>query len=263
MSNIPIPENLLKCIENLLIALPQEIEAYSKLPKARPGPVKQLLVKFSNNPLIALLTAAPPTQKGSHSHQGHASELASIKNTLQQLSKAVDGLTKASTPSSKAAKPSKGAAPPITNSPISYLAVAGARLQNASIILDLAQTPSAHAFRPRPVEICGLINDALMTSPHQQVRISAVRWTAKGNLIVIGGHNVMLNQLQLAANTIVQAFTSVYTPSYEVSDTWDCITIVSDYPDTVPTHPLDILPHLTPEPFSLNSLLRSWPYSTH
>ncbi len=49
-----------------------------------------------------------------------------------------------------------------------------------------------------------------MTSPHQQVHISAIRWTAKGNLIVIGGHNVMLNQLQLAANTIAQAFTNSY-----------------------------------------------------
>ena|SRR6266851_9684125 len=36
-----------------------------------------------------------------------------------------------------------------------------------------------------------------MSSPHQQVHISAVRWTAKGNLIVISGHNVTLNQLQL------------------------------------------------------------------
>jgi hypothetical protein len=61
------------------------------------------------------------------------------------------------------------------------------------------------------VEICGLINDALITSPHQQVCISAVRWTAKGNLIMIGGQNVMLNQLQLAANTIAQAFTNSFS----------------------------------------------------
>ena len=60
MSNFPMPENLLKHIENLLTALPQEIETYSKLPKASLGPVKQLLAKFNGNPLIALLTAAPP-----------------------------------------------------------------------------------------------------------------------------------------------------------------------------------------------------------
>jgi hypothetical protein len=50
---------------------------------------------------------------------------------------------------------------------------------------------------------------------------------------------------------------SVYTPSYDTPDTWDCITIVSDFPDTIPTHPFDILPHLTPEPFELASLLCS------
>jgi hypothetical protein len=37
---------------------------------------------------------------------------------------------------------------------------------------------------------------------------------------------------------------SVYTPSYETSDTWDCITVVSDFPNIVPAHPLDILPHV-------------------
>ena len=133
-----MPENLLKPIENLLIALPQEIEAYSKLPKASPGPVKQLLAKFSNNPLIALLTTAPPSQKGPHSQQDHASELASIKNTLQQLSKAVNGLSKALALPSKAAKPFKGTVPPFTNPPLSFSAVAGAKPWNASIILDLA-----------------------------------------------------------------------------------------------------------------------------
>jgi hypothetical protein len=61
MSNIPMPENLLKHIENLFIVLLQEIEAYSKLSKASPVLVKQLITKFNNNPLIALLTATPLT----------------------------------------------------------------------------------------------------------------------------------------------------------------------------------------------------------
>jgi hypothetical protein len=56
---------------------------------------------------------------------------------------------------------------------------------------------------------------------------------------------------------------SVYTPSYETPNTWDCITIISNFPDTVPAHPFDILPCLAPEPFELASLLCSWPYSTH
>jgi len=56
---------------------------------------------------------------------------------------------------------------------------------------------------------------------------------------------------------------STYTPSYETPDTWDCITIISDFPDTIPAHPLDILPHIAPEPITLHSLLHSWPYTSH
>ena len=56
---------------------------------------------------------------------------------------------------------------------------------------------------------------------------------------------------------------SIYIPFYKVPEAWDCLTVISDFPDTVPAHPLDILPHLAPEPFDLQSLLCPWPYSTH
>ena len=61
--------------------------------------------------------------------------------------------------------------------------------------------------------MCGLINDALSASLHQQVRITTVRWTAKGNLVVTGGPNVTLHQLQLATATIAQAFANSYMAS--------------------------------------------------
>jgi hypothetical protein len=52
---------------------------------------------------------------------------------------------------------------------------------------------------------------------------------------------------------------SSYT--YSAPDTWDTPppspTVVSEFPDLVPTHPLDILPRVAPEPFSLESLMRS------
>jgi len=56
---------------------------------------------------------------------------------------------------------------------------------------------------------------------------------------------------------------STYTPSYKTPDTWDCITIISDFPDIVPAHPLDILPCIAPKPFTFCSLMRSWPYTTY
>jgi hypothetical protein len=52
-------------------------------------------------------------------------------------------------------------------------------------------------------------------------------------------------------------------PLFKVPNIWDCVTIVPSFLDIVPAHPLDILPHLAPEPFSLALLLCSWPYTLH
>ena len=211
MSKVPTPEDLFKRIKSLLNVIPKEIEAYHKFPKTSPELVKQLLIEFTTNPLIKSLLNAPELQKSNTSQPDHATELAHIKTSLQMLNKAVIGLQKANPAPSDKVKPPKGNAQPSNNSFPTYLAAARARPKNASIILDLAQTQSAHAFRPRPVEICQLINDALMSSPHQQVCITAVRWTAKGNLVVIGGHDIPLQHLQLAAPSISQAFANAYT----------------------------------------------------
>ena len=50
---------------------------------------------------------------------------------------------------------------------------------------------------------------------------------------------------------------SSYT--YSTPDTWDTPppspTVVSEFPNIVPAHPLDILPRVALEPFSLESLM--------
>jgi hypothetical protein len=59
---------------------------------------------------------------------------------------------------------------------------------------------------------------------------------------------------------------STYTSTYETPDTWDCITIVSNFPNIVPAHPLDILPCIAPEPVTLLSppaLGSSWTDWSH
>lgn len=125
------------------------------------------------------------------------------------LNKAVNSLQKASATPSGKAKPTKGDAQHANKTAPTYSAIAEARPMNTSSILDLAQTQTTHAFRPRPVEICKLINDALLSSPHQ-VCISAISWTAKGNLVVFRGHDTLLQHLQLAAPVISQTFTNAY-----------------------------------------------------
>jgi hypothetical protein len=55
--------------------------------------------------------------------------------------------------------------------------------------------------------------------------------------------------------------------TYSAPNTWDTPppfpTVVSEFPDIVPTHSFDILPRIASEPLSLESLMRSWPYSSH
>ena len=57
----------------------------------------------------------------------------------------------------------------------------------------------------------------------------------------------------LLCSDLTSTFSSFYT--YSAPKTWDMPppspTAVSDFPDVVPTHPFDILPHLAPEPFDL------------
>jgi hypothetical protein len=80
-------------------------------------------------------------------------------------------------------------------------------------------------------------------------------------------HTVLLraSQLHMLRSESTPTFSSSYT--YLAPDTWDTPppspTLVSKFPDIVPAHPLDILPRIAPEPFSLESLMRSWPYDSH
>jgi hypothetical protein len=71
--------------------------------------------------------------------------------------------------------------------------------------------------------------------------------------------------LMLCSDCTPTFFSSSHT--YSASDTWNIPppspTVVSEFPNVVPTHSFDILPHVAPKPFSLESLICSWPYSSH
>jgi hypothetical protein len=62
-------------------------------------------------------------------------------------------------------------------------------------------------------------------------------------------------------------FSSSSSYTYSAPETWDTPppspTVVSEFPNVVPAHPLNILPCIAPDPFSLSSLLQPWPYDTH
>ena len=133
-------------------------------------------------------------------------ELKQIQNTLQALSRAVTGLQK------KASPPSK---PPLPANPSpSYASKAATKPSNPSIVVVLSHLPADHNLcRSRPNKIYITINNALNNTPHHQVHVSAVRWTAKGNLIITGGHMTTAHQLQLTSPIIAKALMDAYSSS--------------------------------------------------
>jgi hypothetical protein len=78
-------------------------------------------------------------------------------------------------------------------------------------------------------------------------------------------YQYVLGALMLHSNTAptFSSSSSDYTPLFDTPNTWDCIIIVSSFPEVVPAHPLDILPHVKPEPLTLRSLLHPPPYTSY
>jgi len=78
---------------------------------------------------------------------------------------------------------------------------------------------------------------------------------------------MQMQMLNVLRSDSTPTFSSSSSHTYSAPDTWDTSppspTVVSEFPDVVPAHPFDILPHVAPEPLSLGSLMRSWPYTTH
>lgn len=126
--------------------------------------------------------------------------LTSLENTLANLAKATAQARKDTksqpTPSANQAKPShtnaSGPAPPLT-----YAAKA-ATPQRPSIVVDTTAYTWTDNRRPPPSDICTNINATLARSSSTQVRASAARWTAKGNLVIWGGANTTAHQLTTA-----------------------------------------------------------------
>jgi len=113
----------------------------------------------------------------------------------------------------------KAQAPPQgkgTSQPTSYAAVAAApRLPaRASLVISLSHsTATAHLHAQAcmaPASLVSVCNDALVTAPHHtNVRISAARWTPKGNLVVIGGPATSITQLKDATHVLTTTIQSM------------------------------------------------------
>src|SRR6266404_5442566 len=171
--------------------------------------------------LISLLLNDPLTQsllpKGPPANTAPAKELNSLQIRLTSLENMLANLAKATTKVRKDLKACPNPTPtpakpqatqrqgPLT---LQTYAAKVSSLQHPSIVVDVAGIAWPDNKRPMPADICTTINTTLTLSNATQTRVSATRWTSKGNLVIWGGNTTSANQLNAAFPHFAEAIQS-------------------------------------------------------
>ncbi|KAI9431604.1 hypothetical protein H4582DRAFT_2062582 [Lactarius indigo] len=176
-------------------------------PKPKPPPSPSL-----HNKLRGDSPPPPPTEP---LPQNALKDIADIKKSLSALQKALASSTQTSKPPHTpkptqagplAQKKPKATAPSFAN--------VTALPPRPSVVISLAHLDWKDN-RPSPAQLCTSINSALAAAQNDQVHISTVKWTARDNLVLMGGPNTMAHHLQLAIPTIHQHFSERIPASHD------------------------------------------------
>jgi hypothetical protein len=170
-------------------------------PSKREARIKPHLQAFIEHPIILDIIGQSEAHAPADGTLPTTLELKRIQDSLSSLSKAVDALSKGNHPSKNppnARKKQKGGEnkqrPQHT-----YSAIAGSRPPNPSLVVDLAHMEFPNGSRPRPESICEVLNKKLGEVTPPQSQLAAVRWTAKGNLVITAGPSSSAVSLLTAA----------------------------------------------------------------
>ncbi len=181
-------------------------------PEYREAKVKPHLRTFLSHPIIKELLEEKRDPPSPQDIPPTSPVLKVIQASLTELTKAVEDLKKVTANSHKtvAPKPSKQrTTAPTTPSPRTYSAIARSRPPNPSLVVDLAKYGMDKDSRVKPEIMCQAINKKLAAISPPQVQLAAVRWTAKGNLVITGGPAATPHTLQTAAPHISSIIPSI------------------------------------------------------
>jgi hypothetical protein len=165
------------------------------------------------------LNATPTTTQPSDSLR---KEILAIKDTVSALSKAMSSSSKAAAqkaPNPSTLTPDQCGHPKnkvqktsgVTHMPT--YATKAATPPRPSAVVDL-RSITITGPRPSESDICHHLNRALSESAaHKQVQLSAVKWNAKGNLILVAGLRTSATHLNAALDHITMAIGSLIPPS--------------------------------------------------
>lgn len=133
--------------------------------------------------------------------------LTSLENTLANVAKAsaeaAKVMKKNPPPTTPAQNPTKPPSTKTPGPPPTYASKA-ATPQRPSLLMDTSSYTWPDP-KPSPADICATINASLETSNPTQVRLAAVKWTPKGNLVLWGNASTTTQQLSAALPHISEA----------------------------------------------------------
>ena len=144
--------------------------------------VRNLYTSFLTSPTTIKILGYNPTTRTNTTNPSDPlrKEILAIKDTVTALSKAVKGQQPKSNPPQTHTQPTQG-----TKSPPTYASKTATRAR-PSVVVELEKQRIVDRLTPEI--ICNAINEGVKTHPAiSQVRVSAARWTARGNLVITAG----------------------------------------------------------------------------
>ena len=159
--------------------------------------VQNLYKSFLSSPTTIKILGFDPTSPPKHAPPSDPlrKEILTMKETITALSKAVTSLqpkagaakapTTPSTPTPPKGTPRDKGSNPGAKTPQTYASLATSPARPSAVV-EMGQAQVNN--RLSPTVICNSLNKELASSPHSQVRIAAVRWTMRGNLVITAGH---------------------------------------------------------------------------
>ncbi|KAH9959570.1 hypothetical protein BJV74DRAFT_917148 [Russula compacta] len=191
MSSFPMPHQIPPTAQQVTGALRSVITASQQLIETNPSTINDLrpiFLQFYANPIFTIVLGLPTQHQPTPPMPEHqlSSQLDDIVSMLKALSQTVDGLK--NNPGGKTPTPntppsaSKAAKPGLTKQATTYSAKLGTP-SRPSLVLDFPAGTFQQSTRVPEASLCLCINEALATNNQYLAWLSAIKWTAKGNLL--------------------------------------------------------------------------------
>jgi hypothetical protein len=217
MPTIPMPRDTpltpLTPTQQIAATLSYALTASQKLIALKPEAIKDLRPTFLSiyaHPTFAMILGIPSQQPAIHPVMQE--QLNHIMKQIQSLSKTVEARQPPTTATITPPPPPPVATPAAKIAPPDTYANKAKQESRPSLVIDFLGKPPSQDGRPPGHVLCEYINNQLQVQKkYPAVWISAVKWTAKGNIVLTAAHTVMQQQLNFASDFIKRTAGDIIT----------------------------------------------------